>query len=272
MVVPASNYRHTRDNTMAKLHELLAAQNTRNASWNQMYADTLNKFGKADHFFNGITRRLSMQKDDPSNESVQAAERVDKPVITTVLETLTDALEVFAKAEDLQFLKNKAKQVATGTVMFRGTVFAADLPMDQLLGLESRLQKIKELWKAIPTQDATRSWKLSPDAGVGIYESPPEITTKTSKEVMPVELSPASKEHPAQVTPISKDMTVGAFSTTRRTGTATAQQVFEAIKQIDELLVEIKSARQRANQTEAPDGELGQKLAALLLEPFQKFN
>lgn len=257
---------------MAKLHELLAAQNTRNASWNQMFADTLDKFNKADHYFNGMTRRLAMQKDDPSNESVQNAERIDKPVITTVLETLKDALAVFAKAEDVQFLKNRAKQMATATITLRGNVWATDVPMDELLGLESRLQKMRELWLKIPTQDATRSWKPSPDAGVGIYESAPEVTTKTSKEVVPVVLQPESKEHPAQVTPISKDMTVGAFTTTRRTGAATAQQKFEALGQIDELLVEIKSARQRANQTEAPEGDLGNKVVAFLLEPFEKFN
>ncbi len=256
---------------MAKLHELLAAQGTRTASWNQMFADTLNKFGKADHFFNGISRRLAMLKDDDSNQSVQDAERIDKPVITTVLETLKDALEVFAKAEDVQFQKNKAKQIATGTVSFRGQVFP-DLPMDQLLGLQSRVQKLKELWLAIPTHDATRNWKHVPDAGQAIYESPPEVTTKTSKEVMPIVLHKESKEHPAQVQPISKDVTVGAFTTIRRTGTVTAEQKFRALQQIDELLVEIVSARQRANQTEAPEGGFGQKLAALLLEPFEKFN
>jgi methyl coenzyme M reductase subunit D len=98
------------------------------------------------------------------------------------------------------------------------------------------------------------------------------VTTKTSKEVMPIVLHKESKEHPAQVQPISKDVTVGTFTTIRRTGTVTALQKFEALKQLDELLVEVVSARQRANQTEAPDGELGGKLAALLLEPFDKFN
>lgn len=257
---------------MAKLHELLAAQNTRNSSWNQMFADTQDKFNKADHYFNGMTRRLAIFKDDASNQAVQDMERVDKPVITTVRETLKDALEVFAKAEDVQFQKNRAKQIATATIMFGGQVLVTDVPMDQLLGLESRLQKMKELWLKIPTQDATRSWKLSPDAGVGIYEASSEVTTKTDKTVMPIILHEQSKEHPAQVTPISKDLPVGAFTTTRRTGAATAQQKYEALKQLDELLVEIKSARQRANQTEAPEGNLGAKLAALLLEPFEKFN
>lgn len=237
-----------------------------------MYEDTADKFKKADHYFNGLTRRLQMLKDDPSNEAVQAMERVDKPVITTVLETLKDALEVFARAEDLQFQKNKAKQLATGNVLWRGEVLLPDLPMDELLGLESRVGRLRELWASIPTQDATRTWKPVPNEGVGIYEAAPEITTKTEKKVVPVILHEATKEHPANVQAIGKDEPVGAFTTTKRTGTATAQQKFEALKQIDELLVEVKSARQRANQTEAPEGELGKKLAGLLLEPFEKFN
>lgn len=257
---------------MAKLHELLAAERTRTTSWNQMYADTADKFKKPDHYFNGVTRRLQMFTDDPSNESVQLMERVDKPVITTVIETLRDALEVFAKAEDLQYEKNKAKQIATGTVLWRGEEWATDLPMDELLGLESRIGRLKELWLTIPTQDATRTWKLAPDTGMGIYEAPAETTTKTEKKVVPVVLHEVTKEHPAQVQAIGKDEPVGAFTTTKRTGTATAQQKFEALQQIDELLVEIKAARQRANQTEAPRAQLGKKLAALLLEPFEKFN
>jgi hypothetical protein len=156
--------------------------------------------------------------------------------------------------------------------MWRGEVLLPELPMDELLGLESRLGKLRELWASIPTQDATRTWRPLPDAGMGIYEAPPETTTKTEKKVVPVVLHEVTKEHPAQVQAIGKDETVGAFTTTLRTGAATAQQKFEALKQIDTLLVEIKAARQRANQTEAPDGELGKKLAALLLEPFEKMN
>ncbi len=257
---------------MAKLHELLAAERTRTASWNQMFADTLDKFKKADHFFSGLTRRLRMLSDSDANDAIAAAERQDKPVITTVQETLKDALEVFVKAENLQFQKNRAKQIATGTILWREKVWMSELPMDELLGLESRLGRLKELWLAIPTQDATRVWKATPEVGPGIYESEPEETTKTDKQVVPVILYEKSAEHPAQVQAIGKDVTVGRFSTTRRTGAVTALQKFEALKRLDEILVEIKSARQRANQSEAPAPweDLGQKLVDLLLEPLLK--
>lgn len=253
---------------MAKLHELLAAQKTRNTSWNQMYEDTLDKFKKADHYFAGHTRRLRMLTENEGNAAIEAGEREDRPVITTVQETLKDALEAFVNAEDVQFQKNKAKQIATGSVMFRGERLLPDLPMDEMLGLESRLTKLRDLWEKIPTQDATRVWKPMPQIGIGVYEAEPEETAKTDKQVVPIILHEATKEHPANVQAIGKDVPVGRFITTKRTGAATALQKFEALKLIDELIVEIKSARQRANQTEAPEGKVGQTLVDLLLKPF----
>lgn len=253
---------------MAKLHELLAAEKTRTASWNQMHADTLGKFKKSAHFFDGHSRRLQMLIDSPANKAIEAGQLEDKPVITTVYETLKDALEVFAKAEDLQFQKNLTKHRASATVMWDGAPFLTDMPIDQLLGLESRITKLRELWESIPTQDATRTWTPNPDMGTGVYEAPLEETEKTEKQPVAIELSPATKEHPANAQLISKDVVVGRFSTRRRTGAATAQQKYEALKQIDDFLVEIKAARQRANETPVQEGHLGRKVAQLLLEPF----
>jgi hypothetical protein len=253
---------------MAKLHELLAAEKTRTGSWNAMHADTLSKFKKSAHYFDGHSRRLQMLEDSPANRAIEAGQVENKPVITTVYETLKDALDVFAKAEDLQFQKNLTKHRAAGTVMWQGEAYLKDVPIDQLLGLESRITKLRELWETIPTQDATRTWTHNPDMGTGVYEASLEETEKTEKQAVPVTLAQPTKEHPAQVQLISKDVTVGRFTTQRRTGAATAQQKYDALKQIDDLLVEIKAARQRANETPAEDGRLGHKLAELLLEPF----
>lgn len=254
---------------MPKLHETLAAEKTRTGSWNAMYADTLDKFKKRAHFFEGHSRRLQMFEDNKANEAIAAGQLEDKPVITTVYETLKDALDVFAKSEDLQLAKNLTKHRAVGTVYRNGEPFLVDMPIDELLGLEARITQIKILWESIPTQDATRTWTANPDIGKGIYEAALEETEKTEKQAIPIELHPGTKEHPPQAQLISKDVIVGKFSTRRRTGAATAQQKFEALEQINDFLTEIKQARQRANQTEVVDGKLGQKIVSLLLEPFE---
>lgn len=256
---------------MSKLHELLAAERTRTASWHAMQADTLNKLKKPQHFFEGHSRRLHMFEDSLATKAIEAEQLEDKPVITTVYETLKDALVVFAKAEDLQFQKNLTKHNAVGTVMKDGQPYLVDVPIDQLLGLESRITKIRELWESIPTQDATRTWTANPDMGTGVYEAPLEETAKTDKQAIPIVLHPGTEQHAPQVQLVSKDVTVGRFSTRRRTGAATAQQKYDALQQIDDFLTEIKAARQRANETPVVEGRLGQKVAALLLEPFNPY-
>lgn len=139
---------------MAKLHELLAAEKTPTGAWNQLFEDTLKKFKNPAHFFDGHSRSLAMIEDSPANKAVEDQNREEKPVTTTVFDTLDYALEIFGRAEDLQFQKNKTNQKAVGTVMWRGAPLLVDMPVDELLGLEARLTKLRLLYAEVPTLDA----------------------------------------------------------------------------------------------------------------------
>lgn len=255
---------------MAKLHELLAAEKTPTGAWNQLLEDTLKKFGNPAHFFDGHSKSLAMLDENPANKAVEDQAREEKPVTTTVHETLEYALDIFARAEDLQYQKNATNRRAVGTVMWRGAPLLVDMPVDELLGLEARLAKIRQLYAAVPTLDATKHWDLAQNIGSFIWEIVyPEETTKTEKQVVAVTLKEATKEHPAQVQALGKDIVVGKFTTIKRSGAATALQKAEAIKRVDELLVEIKQARMRANETETENGKIASALVALLIDPFK---
>jgi hypothetical protein len=256
---------------MSKLHELLAAEKTPTGAWNQLYEETLKKFKNPTHFFDGHSKSLAMIEESPNNRAVEDQAREEKPVTTTVLATLEYALDLFGKAEDLQFQKNATNRRATGTVFWRGQTLLSDVPVDELLGLEARLTKLRQLYAEIPTLDATKHWK--PDEKVGrhvwvtVY---PEETTKTDKQVIPVLMHAATKEHPAQVASLQKDVVIGKFTTTKRSGAATALQKAEALKRIDEMLIEIKQARMRANETTVETGTISDTLLPLLLEPLRE--
>lgn len=254
---------------MAKLHELLAAEKTPTGAWNQLYEDTLKKFKNPSHFFDGHSRSLSMIEDSPANKAVEDQAREEKPVTTTVYDTLDYALDIFGKAEDLQYQKNATNRKATGTVMWGGKPLLSEMPVDQLLGLEARLTKLRALFAEVPTLDASKHWRLDTNTGAHVWVTQfPEETTKTEKQVIPITLKEATKEHPAQVQAIQKDVVVGKFTTVKRCGSATALQKAEAIKRIDELLIEVKQARMRANETETEKGSVASVLLPLLLEPF----
>lgn len=255
---------------MAKLHELLAAEKTPNSAWSTLYADTLKKFGNPAHFFEGHSKTLKMLEESAANEAVEAQARDEKPVVTTVYDTLQYALGVYAKAEDLQAQKNKTNQAAKATVMFRGAPLLEDMPVDELLGLESRLGTLRQLMVAVPTLDATKHWERDEALVEGVYKTKyPEETTKTEKTLVPITLKEATDKHPAQVQTVNKDSVIGKFTTVRYSGAATAQQKAEAIKLIDELMVEIKQARMRANETEVVDCKVANTITSLILEVFK---
>lgn len=257
---------------MTKLHELLAAEKTPTAAWNTLLADTLKKFGNTAHFFEGHSKSLAMLEDSAANSAIEAQAREEKPVATTVYDTLEYALDIFGRAEDLQFQKNLTNQRATGTVMWRGEALLRELPVDQLLGLEARVAKLRELFAAVPTLEATKHWKPAPSIAAHVFELVhAEETTKTDKQVVPIVMAPATDKHPAQIQASTKDTVVGRFTTVKRSGAATTAQKAEALKMIDELLVEVKQARMRANETEVTVRDrISTLLVPLLLQPFKE--
>jgi hypothetical protein len=256
---------------MAKLHELLAAEKTPTGAWNSLYEDTMKKFKNPTHFFDGHSKSLKMIEDAPTNEAIESQAREEKPVTTTVFETLEYALDLFGKSEDLQYQKNSTNRKALGTVMWKGLPLLKDMPVDQLLGLEARLTKLRQLYAEVPTLDATKHWAPAPNINAHVWQLRyPEEATKTEKKTIPTVVVPATKEHPAQVQLSQKDEVVGKITLTKRSGSATALQKAEALKRIDELLVEIKQARMRANETMVDTGTVADKLLPLLLEPFSK--
>lgn len=259
---------------MPKLHELLAAEKTPTGAWNTLFEDTTKKFKNPTHYFEGHSKSLAMIEDSQANKAVEGQAREEKPVTTNVYETLEYALEVFRNAEDLQMAKNFTNANARATVMFRGKELLKDVPVDELLGLEARLTKIRLLVVDAPTLDGTKHWEKSQNGGAHVFESKfPEITTKTEKVITPVVMSPATDKHPAQVQPITKDTVVGSYTLVKRSGAATTDQKANAIKQIDELLVEIKQARMRANETQVvvmDKSQFAQRIVDLILEPFKQ--
>lgn len=251
---------------MPKLHELLAAENTVASTWNTLFDDTAKKLPN-DHYFVGQTKTLQMLESSAANEAIQDQARDHKELPTTVLATLEYALAAYGRLEDLQIQKNCTNAQATANLEFRGQVLFTNLPVDQLLGLESRLAKIRTLFAAIPTLDAGKRWAFDPNTKSWVADA--EHQTKTEKIMVPVVLAEATDKHPAQVKEATRDNVVGKFTTIKRSGAATAVQKAEAMQLIDELLVEVKKARMRANSTDVVAARISDKLIPLLLSPFK---
>jgi len=254
---------------MSKLHEVLAVEKTRNTAATNLLDETSNKFHK-DQFFSGHIKTLKMLVDSPENAAIEEAARDEKALPTTVPETLEYVLDFWAQAEDVTFAKNKTNQIANADLIFRGQVLVPNVPVDELLGLETRLQTLRNVMDRIPTLDASKEWSLADNGRKGQYVSVgEEVTSKTEKTMTAVVLYEATEKHPAQIEKVTADKVVGTFKRRLSSGAATSKQKADVIAILDELLVEAKQARQRANSVEVINEKIGHKITDLIMSAFK---
>lgn len=256
---------------MKILHELLATEKNFSAQVNKLMLETLAKFDK-EHLFKGFVKTLKLFKDAPGNEQIEAAASERKELVTTVTETLGYLLGFWVESENIQAMKNRTNQKAVADVVvgkFEGGFVLSQLPVDELLGLESRLQELRKVFDKMPTLDASKTWVRSA-IGKDVWESAVvEVTTKTEKVITPVVLYEATKEHPAQIKEMSKDEVVGTFSTKLFSGAVTSLQKAQVLERLDQLLVAVKQARMRANSVELVPCSAGTAIFEFLLKPLR---
>lgn len=185
---------------MAMLHEILAVEKTKTDAANALLKDTENKFGK-DHYFYGHVKTLKMLTASPEAEAMELAAKESRELPTTVYDTLEYALGIWSEAEDVIYQKNVSNTKALADIELDGTIVAAGVPVDELMGLENRLDKLRSVLMLIPTLEASMKWSPAPERGAHVWVNENvQTASKTEKRMVPVVLYDATKEHPAIVT------------------------------------------------------------------------
>lgn len=257
--------------TGTKLHALLAVEKTKASALGRLVDDTKHKFGKPE-YFKGHIKTLKMLEDNPANTALEESSREHKNLPTTVQETLDYLMKFWADHEDILFQKNKSNQLAKADLMFRGNVLVRDVPVDELLGLESRLESLRGLMHTMPTLDAAGSWVVDSSLGrPGVHVSKDDsIVIKTEKKMTAVVLYEATDKHPAQIEKIQQDVPVGKFIWRSYSGAATSLQKAEVLSVLDDLISEAKQARMRANNTDIVTDKIGGVITGLIMEALRK--
>lgn len=254
---------------MGMLHEVLAVEKTKSETAAHLLAETAGKFGK-EHFFSGHVKALKMLVDSPENLALEAAARDERALPTTVFDTLDYALGLWAEAEDVIFQKNLTNTMAFADIELNGKVVAQHVPVDELMGLEVRLDKIRGVMRLMPTIDAAKNWDKDASRGDHVFVTRDmQSTSKTEKQAQAVVLYEATKEHPAQVKEVSRDVVVGTFEKRDWSGAVTAIQKSDALKRLDDMIAAVKAARMRANKTEVIPGTIGKLIVDMILEPLK---
>lgn len=238
---------------MPKLHEILAVEpDLSNVAHKVTEEAKITFIKKPNHFF-GFHKKLK-NLDEGAPEAPE--EHVE--MTTTVLAKLEYVQEHIGRYLDVVAEKERTNQEARADVVIDGQKILTDLPATFLLGLESKLKKVRELYETIPTLPPGTEWNIDLSIGENVYKARyPEEKTKTMKTFQHKVLYDATDRHPAQIERWEENIPVGTYITERWTGLISSAEKSVYLGRIDELIRAIKKARQKANNIDIVKMEVG---------------
>jgi hypothetical protein len=195
--------------------------------------------------------RTYQPKDDNGEKLPAESKKVQVRVEETLQQTTSLMKEVFNITAQKDFTNCFAK----ADIVIDGETIAKDVPATHLLWLEKKLLSLADFIGKLPTLSQDTAWQF--DAGQGLYRSEPVETIKTKKVEDFKTVSPATKEHPAQVVKVTEDVTVGTWKTTHLSGAIPVDRKKQLLERVEKFQRAVKEAREEANQTEIHDLSTG---------------
>ena len=162
---------------------------------------------------------------------------------------------------DALLQKESTNQIAVADLVVDGNIIASGLPATFLLGMESRLKKLRDVYVQIPTLAVGTEWRKDEGKGDGVWViANPEETMKTQKTTKSEVLYEATEFHPAQIDKWDETKNVGKFTRVVWSGMVTPARKSQLLDRIDNLLRAVKKARQRANSTKVQKVSVGKEI------------
>lgn len=198
----------------------------------------------------------------PLGGAVEEAGGEHKALASTVDLRLEYGSESFINLLDYIAQKDRTNQNARADIIVDGNILARDVPAVTLLSLEDMLNKKRAEYQAAPTLPVTVEWEADDQAPFpNVYRTKrPEVTTKTEKTFESKILVAPTDKHPAQIEKWTIDQPVGKYSVTKVSGMWTSARKAAVLANCDKLILAVKQARARANQTEVVSVHIGKTL------------
>lgn len=238
---------------MGKLHEILAVEQSSEKASRKMIDHSRQTFNK-ENLFKGVIKNLSMFDEDLSNMNTSEQMKLE----TTVDENFEYLTPIIAEYWDIVLQKDSTNQHAKSDLVVDGHVLGVDLPATFLLGLETKLGKLRELYEAIPTLPPGIDWQPDDNQREGVFvDRNPHSAFKTEKQQSFDVVVQPTEHHPAQIKEVVKNVNVGKYVSTQWCGMLTPVEKANRLKRLDSLLKETKKSRQKANDQEVPNVKIG---------------
>lgn len=135
--------------------------------------------------------------------------------------------------------------------------------------MEKQLVDIRTFIGNLPVLDIAETWTLDPNTGLYRTETIKKHRTKKEQEV--ITLTKATDKHPETAQLVTVDKLAGYWSEIKYSGALPRPIKNSLLENVEKLIRETKSARERANSLPAVNEEdYGQRIFNLLLAPIKK--
>jgi hypothetical protein len=226
-----------------KLNQVIATEKGIKARAHGVLSELYKTVQKPD-LFNGLTRTY-LKKDDEGEDLPSERKHIQSRIQDVLGTARMSQSELF----DVTAQKDIANTAAKASVTVDGQLILPELPVSTLLFLEKQVTDLRSFVEAIPVLDNSEDWSL--DENSGLYKAEPVQTHRTKKSVRPLVLYPATPEHPAQTQLVQEDVIAGFWSTVRQSAAMPKTEKDKIASRVEKLLIGIKEARERANDTDA---------------------
>ena len=242
---------------MSKLHELLAVEGDLAGTYAKILTETKANFSKHPERYFGQHQRVELFDENAPPEADQ-----HKQLDDTVSEKLDYTAKHIERYLDVVLQKEKTNQIAVADLVVDGVAIGGDIPATFLLGLESKLKKIRDdIYDSIPTLQPGVKWEPDANMGANVFKrTHSEEKFRTRKVMKNHVLAEPTKEHPAQVQVYTEDEKVAKIITDVWCGMISSAQKSAILGRIDKLIRAVKKARQKANATEVVKVTIGKEI------------
>lgn len=220
----------------------------------------INDVARKSALFQGMNRTYQPRADDDfvyPSEAQKVTTKVSD-LIVQYQEALSDLLDMGATL-DWANTEAKADVVVDNQVLFEA------VPVTYLMFLEKQLGDIRSFVQALPVLPIDKDWDY--DANRGLYATEPKETTKTKKITDFVVAYEATKEHPAQIKEVTKDVIEGMWILVELSGAETQDRVDQLLQRVDALTQAVIKARETANDMEIERRKVAEPVFEFIFAP-----
>lgn len=238
-----------------KLHELLAVENDLEKVSSKLIAESARTFNKENLFSGQVRRLVHFDAADQMSDTEDAVE-----LTTTVRENLDYLVDPISRYWDAVLQKEATNQTAKADLIIDGVTIATGVPATFLLGMEKKLNKLRELYESIPTLAPGINWTRDEAKGVNIFRADDTVQFKTKKDIEFRTAAEATKEHKAQVIQMETTVNTGKYTTTKWSGMVTPYEKAEMLERFDAAIVGVKRSRMKANNVDVVKVNIGKDI------------